>query len=84
MVASMALRNDIDDRSSSTGSIHTEFLVGTGRVKRAGQRDDYSVLCVCCSNTFQVLAVSGASSFSSGKASLYWLAKTLLCRFPRA
>jgi hypothetical protein len=38
MVASMALTNDIDDRSSSTGSINTEFLVGyfrsAGRILR--------------------------------------------------
>ena len=34
----MALTNDIDDRSSSTGSINTEFLVGyfrsAGRILR--------------------------------------------------
>lgn len=45
---------------------------------------DYLVRCVCSSNAFRVLAISLASSFSPGKASLYWLDRTLLCRFPSA
>jgi hypothetical protein len=45
---------------------------------------DYLVRCTCASNAFRVLAISLASSFSPGKASLYWLDRTLLCRFPSA
>jgi hypothetical protein len=53
-------------------------------VKQAEQCDDHLVLCVCCNNAFRVLAISLASSFSPGNASLYWLDRTLLCRFPSA
>lgn len=45
---------------------------------------NYVALRVCSSNVFRVLAISSASSFSPGKASLYWLERTLFCKFPRA
>jgi hypothetical protein len=47
-------------------------------------RFDYLVRCICSSNAFRVLAISLASSFSPGSASLYWLDRTLLFRFPSA
>jgi hypothetical protein len=55
MVASMASTNYIDDRSSATGSINTEFLVGTAfvaMVKPANLRNLHDPPPPRCSLTF--------------------------------